>query len=603
MGIHGGDGQEAAMRDVDLRRRRCLRGFGALAAASVARPVIGAPVACHDVTPPTPKDCAHGSLSPGSLAQPGTWAPMGTPIRIDAHCHVFNAQDIPTKNFLTRVMVHNAGDIGFVPELLKRLGPLIARIANSITPTSCGELEYLGRRTRVSFEDENECQIHRFANEFQRAVQPDTDFRVAFQQQLKLYNDFRSRANRSPIEPSGDLFEPASIVRLISAFQNFSPTITHEDKDRRALWTYLSKAGRQEANGNPFDLLMFAFHATSPRFRNLWEMQKLYQRDPATSIDVFCPAMLDFGYWLDDGSQNLRRQADGIHLMEQLAIAFNGAFLPLVAYNPRADIGRRRAEALARVIEAVEHRGFIGIKLYPPIRVDPGLSLRDHGSTCPPNTKEIDAVLTDLYKWARAKGVPILAHASHSIGESDEKEDCAGPSRWALGLGVKPGLPVQAAHFGGNDDQAQQWAGQFAELMGDGQGLNLRADLSNQDALFYDKPTIERFKRALRTPVKPKGIAADRTFYGSDFFMTDMAGATRLFAIEMARFLDHVEDGDSAVAGLRDRVFGSNAADFYGLRSNTDCTNDRTTRCRLTEFYERSGVPTPHWMCRLDGKC
>ncbi len=89
---------------------------------------------------------------------------------------------------------------------------------------------------------------------------------------------------------------------------------------------------------------------------------------------------------------------------------------------------------------------------------------------------------------------------------------------------------------------------------------------------------------------------ADRVLYGSDFYMTDMQGATRVFAQEMQNFLRDVEAETPPIAGLRDRVMGLNAVEFYGLRKGDP------TRTRLEDFYRPHGI-VPQWMCRVDAAC
>ena len=89
--------------------------------------------------------------------------------------------------------------------------------------------------------------------------------------------------------------------------------------------------------------------------------------------------MLDFDYWLGDGEDNAVDQRDGILLMERIAIVTGGALLPLVASNPRGEV-EGGGKAFERVREAVEQRGFVGVKLYPPNGFVPFGNPSAHGS-------------------------------------------------------------------------------------------------------------------------------------------------------------------------------------------------------------------------------
>ncbi len=346
-----------------------------------------------------PSACGTGDLKPGSLPRGGVASPpKGAPIRIDAHCHVFNAQDIPIKRFLTKVMAHDAGDLGW---LLKWFGPLIASLAKLITPTSCEELETLSGGVEVELEIER--QQYRFVREFMLWSNGRPDFAAAFDRQAFQYNEFRDSLGVRPVPRVAGAFSP----RDDSPDPRGNAQHRTDRRRTRAVRTLYQRLLERrdrvklKVKSDPWNLVRFAYKATSPRFLNLSLLQRTYQRDPATAIDLFCPSMLDFDYWLGEGGKNGQRQADGIRLMEQLAIASNSAFLPLVAYNPWGDLDASPGAALARVQDAIQHRGFVGVKLYPPIRFDPGLGTTWKRDACPPNTKKINDALKDFYAWAK----------------------------------------------------------------------------------------------------------------------------------------------------------------------------------------------------------
>jgi hypothetical protein len=546
---------------MNYRRRQVVLALGSFGAEVLAAPL--APVAC-----------GAGDLKPGSLPGGGVaFPPKGSPIRIDAHCHIFNAQDIPILDFLTKVMAHDAGDLGW---LLKWFGPLIAELAGLITPTSCEELERLERGVVVEWASEG--QQRAFAREFTRLSRGRPGFVTDFNRQIDLYNTFRGQLGLDVVPHLDGAFYPSEILLVLARMHSVGTTT--EDTDRLEMNRRLRRlsAGKVKVASDPWNLVRFAYKATSPRFLNLSLLQRTYQRDPATAIDLFCPSMLDFDHWLGEDAKSADRQADGIRLIEQLAIASNGAFLPLVAYNPWGDTDPTPGAALARVKDAIHHRGFVGVKLYPPIRFDPGLGTTWKPGTCTPNSTDINDALTKFYAWAKDHDIPVMAHGSHSIGASDDDEQCAGPDRWREALHGASGMVLQIGHFGGSEKAAQTWPDDFAELMGKTDGSRLRADLANHDDLFDNQVVIDKIRRLLRQHLAGGGLVADRVLYGSDFFMTDMHGATRVFAQEMQNFLRDVEAETPPIAGLRDRVMG------------------------LEDFYRPYGI-VPQWMCRVDAAC
>jgi hypothetical protein len=94
--------------------------------------------------------------------------------------------------------------------------------------------------------------------------------------------------------------------------------------------------------------------------------------------------------------------------------------------------------------------------------------------------------------------------------------------------------------------------------------------------------------------LKNGGAVFDRVMYGSDFYMTDMHGATRIFAEQMLAFFEWVQQTCHGPADLTARVFGLNAVRFYGLSRSSK------NRERIETFYSQRNVPKPAWMSKVD---
>jgi len=155
---------------------------------------------------------------------------------------------------------------------------------------------------------------------------------------------------------------------------------------------------------------------------------------------------------------------------------------PFVPYDPwqgAVDMIEGRADTGLRFVrEAVEQRGAIGIKLYPPMgfRASDNRSISARAKTWttpsgvsydnPAFRKElenavgrertgdyIDRALDGLYKWCAREGVPILAHTGPShAGNGEQRYFCrAFPGYWRS-VFENPryqGLRVDLGHFGG----------------------------------------------------------------------------------------------------------------------------------------------------------
>jgi predicted TIM-barrel fold metal-dependent hydrolase len=581
-------------------RRRAIKAMVGMGVAALA--------GCgHAARSLAASDLPSPDAAPGPLGAPGPWAATasGPTLNIDAHCHIFNARDIPAEGFLRGPVRHDASQFGFDPKLIDRFASIIAKLVLAITPTASAELMWLGGRQLLRAEDLvglHEQQQKSFIEHFTQAAQSTPMFKTLFARQLGLWLEQRaSFLGPDKSLPPTDPTSPTQVQSILD--QANQPSESEDDREIVELWSALGNNHRK-AVGNPWNFVRFMFKATSYRILNLWTLQRTYQHSLASSIDVFCPSMLDFDYWLGNGSHNLADQKVGIRLMERIAVVTGGAILPLVAFNPEADV-KENGAAFKRVCEAVEQRGFVGVKLYPPngFLVSGNTAPSRVLEQCPDirDAKAVNDALDRLYSWARDANVPIMAHTSHSIGSSAAKEECAVPWGWHTALQAIPKLFVQAGHFGGDDPVAigEHWPGKIKHMMDT--HPNLYADLSCMSSLFGAKPNVVALFRSLLVSCLSSGeIVADRLLYGSDFYMTDVDDSTRTFAKQMYQFIAALPGAACAPPNLTARVFGLNAVRFYGLAQGSGAGGSETNRSRIERFYNKHNVAKPAWMCKVD---
>jgi predicted TIM-barrel fold metal-dependent hydrolase len=546
-------------------------------------------------------------LRPGALppppAQPGS---LELPIVIDAHCHIFNVDDVPALPMLKGPVAHALKK--FPEELVEALAGVVATIAFLITPSARYELRMLeelsaeygeprGRSeeapsrlaVRLELRRRLDQQMQHFSREFARAARA-SRFAEQFAQQLKRYAD----RNPMVVLPPGRPLSEDAIYRCLTDPNRFLP-----EKGSAPF-------GASVHASNPYNLVCFAFTLTSPRYLNLAAMQDAYSGGSnVPAIDAFCPSNLDLDHWLGC-ADTVTTQDDQARLIEQIAILSGGAILPFIGYNPRSDL-EAHDRSFERVVDAICNRGFIGVKLYPPMGyLAYGNAGKERPGTCPAmaDASDIDARLYRLYAWCADHSVPIMSHTSRSFGMSDDYDDCASPFGWQRAIEALPGLRVQAGHFGGDSDYAlaNAWAADYVGMMGTPQGSNLYVDLSNLGELFEPCSRVRTAVEPLfaRTLSKVSDeIAASRMIYGSDWYMTRLSNSADAYAANMSGYLEQLEDR-LRIPGLRRWVFGQNAVKLYGLAPET--ANGRTTNWdRLRFYYACKKIETPGWMRKLGG--
>lgn len=181
--------------------------------------------------------------------------------------------------------------------------------------------------------------------------------------------------------------------------------------------------GGSEAGKSPFDVvaaLLIAMHSTITDVADVI----LDQMDPD---DALVALMMDV-YGPSDpprDRENYLRQIDGT---AEAALQRPGRVLPFFGVHPD------REEHFDLMRDAIENRGFLGVKLYPSL----GYEI-DHPK------------LMDVYAYCVDNDVPVLLHCGHG-GFYRKKEfiDYCDPEKWIPVLqGDLSSLRVCFAHFGG----------------------------------------------------------------------------------------------------------------------------------------------------------
>lgn len=553
-----------------INRRALLGGLTALAGAGVTSALPGAALAAS---------CPNACRS--MIGANDAWI-RGLPI-IDAHCHIFNARDIPAIHFITKVV-------------LKHYARHLSAANRRKLETEIGDAVSASLGRTPGFEQERAVLEARLAGEPEAAA-------LARAQELPKFAH-GSRHACYGADVADNITAVRNLVSILTGFRhkNFEALMATNAAPQPgvgvALYTpamvdmdyWLGVGGEAESSVGDFGTDAFSMRQSSPAQQvELMEMvQRLYP-GRCHGFASFCP-------W---------RQVDD-------------------AYH-NASVGegspRRRRTALDVVRDAILNRGFAGVKLYPPMGflpignadIPPGGFPASVAST--PYAEEfghlLDAALLALYEFCAAHDVPVMVHTSpsngsgvftNSAGKKVGFEARANPAGWARVLS-QPGLSalkVNLAHFGESRDrgETEQWRASIGQLMD--AYPNVYTDLSYYPEMLMDNfiGTGQHCREAaeILEPIRkgflsgePGVKRARRILYGSDWSMLSKEYYYADYLPVVAHMYRRKIYGVGQGAEKNARAFLSyNAARFLGLRSGDKA------RARLEAWYARHGLdPAP----------
>lgn len=440
----------------------------------------------------------------GAVAAAGPRIPI-----IDAHCHVFNAADLPVFPFIRDAFLNADELIGTQLAL-----PFVCSLSDVIQGAAWTAEEELARL--------NEGTGPRSADEIKMW---EMKVLAAVLLNASISGDLLGCLSRRKREKRADDYAPGSAYidgiatesrRTIRErrfhFQHLLGQLESKDLLRARAQRYY------EDDGIIGDAVRWALRFTRYRFENV---QDMFDFDGGSngSLHVLMPALVDFGFWLDDHTTTpIPRQ---LEVMSAIAGAFKGRVFPFAPFDPwRQAIDQAlgkpnhcnsieelpHVSALAMARYAVEEMGFAGVKVYPPMgfrpigNADVGLwpcgvgekrdaernrdilplecdrptfqiapwrhfpaSIREsamavfgigddpgHRKTDRLIGRELDAALIALYQWSVAQDVPVMAHCRDSQEIGFEYGQRAHPKHWRVVL-ERPEfrtLRLNLSHFG-----------------------------------------------------------------------------------------------------------------------------------------------------------
>jgi predicted TIM-barrel fold metal-dependent hydrolase len=520
-----------------------------------------------------------------------------TPLTIDTHAHFFNGSDLQIREFLSQTTV---GPDSELYSLVHAMGALLQRTAWHLAPSGQREL----------------AAIRRYAALLKDCGGGADQLRSASASSFREGYDIGRRQLQSAADMAYQSTEGASVLGpkagnkgLGAAIAGLPPTYDEFEERRSDGATILG------SQPTVLGYLQFVLHHFNHRHVNAIDYLTTYSRKSARKIDLVVACMVDYDYWLARGGATPTPLADQVEVMSQVSILLGGrvhGFAPFCPFRETITAGPDGVgDSMRLVRRAIETRGFIGVKLYPPMGFaawgNTGKTVWKGKSTLLPVAadpdfgKRLDESMEKLFTYCLANEVPVLAHTNHSNGPYEEFKDLAGSEYWSRALEKFKGLKVSFGHFGDTDleDHDGQRTRAFLELVTAGTGsagANTYADSSYFAGVLFNQVKVADTLQALYATSRDH-VLYDRLMYGTDWTMI-------LPQVHVERYLSDFIDvmrriqaapqwGAESPKNLADAFFGQNAADYLGLRRG------KPNRNRLESFYAANGVPTPDWMRKL----
>jgi len=424
---------------------------------------------------------------------------------IDAHCHIFNANDLPIVGFLEKDVLPNR------PQIKKQIADYDHSVNFFLSflsdwlqdKASAADVEHAllvkilnGSATKPSREQIEDREIQLLTDliddlENMRVPVRNTPFREAW------------LASLAPGILVGLMHREA--FPAIYTVKGYDLNALNDNSDNafsRQNWQptkFLAETLYNSGNGPITFYTKWALQCTRYRFELADELYLIHRKHAI----LVTPAMVDFSKWLDVDDptpiadqievmsliSRQRQPSDGVHVhgfvaFDPLRQAIHEKLGEPAEQSPFALV-QRAIEGEKKIVDGrdvIEMKGFIGVKLYPPMgfRATNNASAGDDfpcsvrfgsGSPgfdvhCPGRTNHSDALgnepgklfdnaLMKLYAWCDSEAVPILAHTHKSngvYGPAAGYATRASPKYWMTALQSFPHLRVNMAHFGNFDN-------------------------------------------------------------------------------------------------------------------------------------------------------
>ena len=291
-----------------------------------------------------------------------------------------------------------------------------------------------------------------------------------------------------------------------------------------------------------------------------WTVPEVYldEMEKANKIMLSVPLVMDLNIHSYNTHPGIA-YIDQVNEISQVAARYPFKLMPFVMFDPR------RKGAMEIVTDALENKGFLGVKLYPSMGYSP-----DYESKY--NNSEINNQLKELYRYCIKNHIPITVHsakggatAQTQAAQSNIPDRYSHPNNWneilhktstkkdkAESVELKD-MIVNLAHFGGDlhkeeekkktQEEKAGWEElrhkEILELLSHDGINNVYTDIScNLLNLTKDNKTryFDRLKEALKSKTGKK------IMFGTDWMMTRRTYKEQDFVNEYVENLESLNE-------------------------------------------------------------
>ena len=383
---------------------------------------------------------------------------LTAPLTIDVHAHIFNGSDLQIKEFLAQTAVDEDSELKGVAQAM---GTLLEN--------------RLERRARCARGNE----VHRRLLQARGPCADNSGSSASLRAGIpgRLYARPARAAGGSAANPRGP--ESAAVLST-------GPGRTGQGQ----VWVRRSMRCRKRSRSSSSRAVTSLRARVSAAPQGLSPVRAASLLSPARQrtglpvhllvgfnrkIDLLVPSMVDYDWWLAQGSPTRTPLSEQVDLMSRISVLTGGRVHGSAPFCPFRELmtarGDSPGESMNLVQRAIQSGGFIGVKLYPPMGFAPfgnsALDVWKGKPMLPAAANEtgfgfrLDNAMRRLFTWCRENEVPVMAHANHSNGPNDQFKALAGSAYWQQAIDAFPGLKVSFGHFG--DTNAEDHAGERAK--------------------------------------------------------------------------------------------------------------------------------------------
>lgn len=516
---------------------------------------------------------------------------------IDAHCHVFNASDLPAARFLRQVVIRDFPKQSAMrtfeirdPDVTDRFIELILTLLGvDKAPTAKEEIAFLrgvpGSRARREPTDAREAAIADTAN-------------------FLVMLDRRRRNIATMTVPTARQTKRAASDEKFLVYMLGSRTEIMRS-DAEMSFTDARVASREA----------FTSRGAISRYLNWFSLFRLYRHvlvekliadtnRQGFKLLMLAPALVDYDEWLyEDVKSPLGQQAE---VMSEISVRCakqkDGPVLHgYIGFDPLREVAfdnnKGKVSSQKTVERALNEFGFAGVKLYPPMGFQPSGNRGPYPKRSidmlgfDPST-QMDKALRKLYALCVNLDAPILAHGYSSNESGDGYAKRGDPYYWLPVFDGFPKLRVCLAHFGRFDTLSRgrenlpfpqkSWEWALGEYIKGHPKQKIYADISYFSEALNDDAALRKSLAAnfrIWTDFFDPGV--DRLTFGTDWLMLGQEKGHEHYIDSVKTFLTR---DCSFTEDVCDKIFRRNALNFLPLQQRSIGRN------RLESWYVRNGL-------------